>query len=250
MIVKLVLAYDGTDFRGWARQPGLRTVQGVLEQALARVLRNAPTLSVAGRTDAGVHARGQVASFRAADSIDLGRLQRAVNGLLAPEVVVRSATRVPDGFDARRSATWREYRYRIDVGEVPDPFTARFTWHRPGALSLRAMRLAARELVGTRDFASFGRRPENRSGSTMRRLQRLSVTRTEDRVEVAARANAFLQQMARSLVGMLVAVGEGRMEAASIPEILAAGDRGRAGPVAPPHGLTLERVAYGRSAVL
>jgi tRNA pseudouridine38-40 synthase len=246
VIVKLVLAYDGTGFHGWARQPGLRTVEGVLSKALRRIVRHEPVLSVAGRTDAGVHARGQVASFEAPDDLDLARLRRAVNAMLAPEVVVLSAIRAPDGFDARRSATAREYRYRIDLGQVPDPFTARYVWHRPGELSVAAMRRAARDLVGEHDFASFGRRPEERGASTVRRLERLAVARTGDRLEISARANAFLHQMVRSLVGTLVAVGDGRLDPSSMLEILAAGDRGRAGPVAPPHGLTLERVRYGR----
>ena len=126
MIVRLTLAYDGTGFRGWARNAGQRTVEGVLSDALGRALGSAPVLSVAGRTDAGVHARGQVASFRADDSVDLARLQRSINGMLAPEIVATEARRAPDGFDARFSASAREYRYRIDMGAWPDPFDARF----------------------------------------------------------------------------------------------------------------------------
>ena len=243
MIVKLVLAYDGTAFRGWARQPRVRTVEGTLEGALARILGSRPALSVAGRTDAGVHARAQVASFDAPNGLDPSRLQRGVNGMLAPEVVVLSAARVAAGFDARHRAAAREYRYRIDLGPVPDPFTARYVWHRPGELSLTAMRRAARDLVGGHDFASFGR-PSERGGPTVRRLERLSVARTGERLEITARANAFLQQMTRSLVGTVVDVGEGRIDAGSMPEVLAARDRSRAGRVAPPHGLTLERVLY------
>jgi tRNA pseudouridine38-40 synthase len=245
VIVKMVLAYDGTDFRGWARQARVRTVQGVLEAALHRVLREKPVLAVAGRTDARVHARGQVASFRAADGADLEALQRSLNGMLGPEVVVVAATRAPDGFDARLSATSREYRFRIDLGPVPDPFTARFVWHRPGDLSVVAMRRAARDLVGVHDFASFGRAARRPAASTVRRVERLSVVRSGEHLEITARANSFLRQMVRSLVGTLVDVGEGRIEADSMPEVLAAKDRGRAGRLAPPHGLTLERVAYG-----
>ncbi len=238
------LAYDGTGFRGWARQRGLRTVEGALEGALSRVLGSPPKLSVAGRTDAGVHARGQVASFRA-DRPDPSKLQRAVNAMLAPEVVVLEAGLAPDGFDARFSATFREYRYRIDLGPWPDPFEARYVWHHPGAPSLRQMRAAARALLGEHDFAAFGRAP--RDGSpTVRRLDRLSVSRAGDRVEISARANAFVHQMVRSLVGTLVAVGEGRRNPDAIGAILASRDRSRAGELAPPHGLTLERVGYGR----
>ena len=245
-VVRLTLAYDGTGFRGWARQRDLRTVQGVLEEALEQVLRSVPRLSVAGRTDAGVHARGQVVSFPWASHVDPVRVQRSVNGMLGPEVVVVDARIAPEWFDARFSATAREYRYRIDTGPWPDPFTARFEWHLPGELSATRMRAAAHLLIGEHDFASFCRRPPQ-GGGTVRRLDRLAVSRTGDRVQIAARANGFLHQMVRSLVGTLVAVGEGRMQSAAMPDVLAAGDRSAAGKVAPAHGLTLERVIYGRS---
>jgi tRNA pseudouridine38-40 synthase len=165
--------------------------------------------------------------------------------MLGPEVVVTQARFAPVGFDARFSASAREYTYRIRVAEVPDPFSARFEWYRPGALDLAAMRAGARALVGERDFASFCRRPPN-DGSTVRRLERLTVARRGDRVEITARANAFLHQMVRSLVGTLVAVGEGRLAPDDVPRILAVRDRSWAGQLAPPHGLTLERVVYGR----
>jgi tRNA pseudouridine38-40 synthase len=244
VIVVLRLAYEGSQFRGWARNAGQRTVEGVLLDALGLVLGEAPKLSVAGRTDAGVHARGQVASFRVGDEVDLERLQRSVNGMLAPEVVVFEVRRAPEGFDARFSATAREYRYRIDTGPWPDPFDARFVWHRPGELSLARMREATRPLIGEHDFASFCRRP--RSGGTTRRLERLSVSRRGERVEVIARANAFLHQMVRAVVGTLVRVGEGRLDPAEVAEILRARDRSRTPNMAPAHGLTLERVVYGR----
>jgi tRNA pseudouridine38-40 synthase len=242
-VVRLTLAYDGTGFHGWQRQRAQRTVQGVLEDALERVLGSMPALSAAGRTDAGVHARGQVVSFRT--DADPERIARALNGMLAPEVVVSSSRTAQDVFDARFSATAREYRYRIDVGDVPDPFTARFVWHHPGEPELAEMRRAASLLIGEHDFASFCRRPQD-DRQTVRDLERLSVVREGDRLEIAARANAFLHQMVRSLVGTLVAVGEGRIAASSMPAVLDARDRSSAGPVAPPHGLTLERVIYGR----
>ena len=242
-VVRLTLAYDGTEFRGWQRQRGQRTVRGVLEDALERVLGAVPKLSAAGRTDAGVHARGQVVSFET--DADPDRIRRSLNGMLGPEVVTLDARVAPDGFDARFSATAREYRYRVDVGEAPDPFTARFVWHRPGEPAVAEMRRAASLLVGEHDFASFCRRPPG-DRHTVRDLERLSIVRDADRLEIAARANAFLHQMVRSLVGTLLAVGDGRIPARSIPEILEARDRSAAGPIAPPHGLTLERVIYGR----
>jgi tRNA pseudouridine38-40 synthase len=247
VIVRLSLAYDGTRFRGWARNAGQRTVEGVLSDSLGRVLRRVPRISVAGRTDAGVHARGQVASFAADDDVDLERLERAINGMLAPEVVAWDVRRAHEGFDARFSATAREYRYRIDTAPWPDPFEARFVWHRPGDLGVTAMREAARPLLGEHDFASFCRRPQ--SGGTVRRLERLSITRVGDRIDISARANAFLHQMVRALVGTLVAVGGGRLESAAVNEILVARDRGRTPQMAPAQGLTLERVVYGRRGV-
>jgi tRNA pseudouridine38-40 synthase len=246
-VVRLTLAYDGTGFRGWAKQRGQRTVEGVLTDALSRFLGDVPRLSVAGRTDAGVHARAQVASFAApADRVDLTRLQRSVNTMLSPEVVVTDARWMSKGFDARFSATAREYRYRIDVGPWSDPFEARFVWSRPRELSVGAMRAAARHLVGEHDFSAFSR-SAGEGTSNVRRLQRLAISRAGDRVDVVARANAFAHQMVRSLVGMLAAVGDGSRDASQVPLVLESRDRGRVPSIAPPHGLTLERVLYGRS---
>jgi tRNA pseudouridine38-40 synthase len=241
-VLKLVLAYDGTGFRGFARQPGTRTVQGELERSLARLLGAAPRMSVAGRTDAGVHAAGQVVSFEA--DVDPRRVQRALNAMLGPEVVVREARVAPRGFDARRSARAREYRYRLRAAPEADPFTARFEWHRPGRYSVGEMRKAARLLEGDHDFTSF-----SRTGPTVprRRLERLTVRPVGEGFEFRARAGGFLHQMVRSLVGTLVAVGEGKMEASSMPAVLEARSRAAAGPVAPPWGLTLVRVLYGGS---
>jgi tRNA pseudouridine38-40 synthase len=244
-VVKLTLAYDGTDFHGWAtqRDPSIRTIEGELVSHLERILRERVKLSVAGRTDAGVHARGQVASFRTASSVEPDRLRKALNSALAPEIVVVRARRAPDGFDARFSASAREYRYRIREGDRPEPFTGRFVWDRRGRLSVAPMRAAAGLLVGEHDFRSFCRDPGG-DRSTVRRLSVLAVRRRAEIVEVRAVADAFLHQMVRSLVGTLVAVGEGKLEASDIPNVLAARDRSAAGPLAPPHGLTLETVRY------
>jgi tRNA pseudouridine38-40 synthase len=246
--IRLTLAYDGTGFRGWARQrdPEVRTLEGELSSHLERVLREPVKLSVAGRTDAGVHARGQVASFSTSSTIAPERLRHVMNRALAPEVVVVAAAEAADGFDARFSATGREYAYRIHEAGVPDPFEGRFVWHRPGRLPIAPMRRAARDLVGEHDFASFCRSPGG-GRSTTRTLRRLTVSRRGDVLELRAEADAFLHQMVRSLVGTLVAVGEGRLDPGSMPRILAARDRAAAGRLAPALGLTLERVHYGRS---
>jgi tRNA pseudouridine38-40 synthase len=245
--IRMLIAYDGSAFHGWAAQRDrrIRTVEGVMTDALTAVAGGPIKLSVAGRTDAGVHARGQVASFVTASERDVRSIRDALNGRLAPEVVVRSIEPAPDGFDARFSASAREYRYRVDVGDVPDPFTARWVWHHPCAPKLTAMRAAAAHLVGERDFTSFCRHP-GRDKPTMRHLQRVSVTRVDARLELGFRANAFLHQMVRALTGTLVAVGEGRVDPAAIPAILDAKDRSGARHLAPAHGLTLERVVYGR----
>ncbi|MDH4112845.1 MAG: tRNA pseudouridine(38-40) synthase TruA [Actinomycetota bacterium] len=246
--LRLLLAYDGTGFRGWAaqRDRSTRTVEREVAEAIENVVNEPVKLSVAGRTDAGVHARGQVASFVTGSSRETSSIRDAVNGRLAPEVVVSSVTQAPAGFDARFSATAREYRYRIDLGEVPDPFTAAFVWHRPGAPDVRAMRQAARAVQGERDFRSFCRHP-GAGRSTIRDLQRLSVWHAGDRLELAFRANAFLHQMVRALTGMVLAVGEGKVDPGDVPAMLAARDRAAVPQIAPPHGLTLERVMYGRN---
>ena len=243
----MLLAYDGSGFRGWAaqRDPMVRTIEGALTGVLDAVLGEPVKLSVAGRTDAGVHARGQVASFGTTSSRETLAIRDAVNGRLGPDVVALAVDEAPHGFDARFSATAREYRYRVDVGDVADPFTATFVWHHPCAPDLLSMRAAARHLVGERDFTSFCRRP-GPGKPTVRHLQRVSVTRSGDRLEIGYRANAFLHQMVRSLTGTLMAVGEGKVDPEAMPAILAARDRSMARRIAPPHGLTLERVVYGR----
>jgi tRNA pseudouridine38-40 synthase len=244
--IRLDLAYDGTSFRGWAKQrdPAIRTVEGELSELLEHTLGERVKVFVAGRTDAGVHARGQVASFSTNSLRPPERIQAFVNGELAPEVVVTRAALVPAAFHARFSATAREYRYVIRTSEVADPFTGRFEWHRQG-LHVPSMRAAAAHLVGEHDFASFCRDP-GPGRSTVRRLERITVSRDGERVVLGFRANAFLHQMVRSLVGTLVRVGEGRLAPAAVAGIVRAQDRAAAGQLAPAHGLILERVVYGR----
>ncbi len=246
--MRLVLAYDGTDFRGWAaqREPSIRTVAGVVGDHLERVLLTRPVLTAAGRTDAGVHAHGQVVSFTTGARVTPERLAKALNAALAPEVVVRGAAAVPPSFSARFSATAREYIYRIDTASVADPFTARFVWHRPGGLHVPWMRAGARALLGEHDFTSFCRHPGG-TRSTVRILQRATVRREGDLVSFGFRADSFLHQMVRSLVGTLVDVGEGLLAPEEVGQILRARDRGapRTRP-APARGLTLDHVVYGR----
>jgi tRNA pseudouridine38-40 synthase len=247
--IRLDLAYDGTGFRGWAvqRDPSIRTIQGVVTDELERLLREPVELSVAGRTDAGVHARGQVASFHTSSTRTPDQIRTYLNGRLAPEIAVAAVREVAAGFDARHSASAREYRYVIDTAEVPDPFSGRFTWHWPERLDAAAMRRAAALLVGEHDFTTFCRHP-GAGRSTIRDLQRLTVRRDGERIEIGLRANAFLHQMVRIIVGALVQVGEGRIGEQALPRMLAARDRAAAPKAAPARGLTLERVFYGRRA--
>lgn len=244
--IRLHLAYDGTNFRGWAaqRDPAIRTVEGALTTVLSDVTGERVKLAVAGRTDAGVHARRQVASFMTTSDRAPGTIGDAINGRLGPEIVALDVRRAPDDFHARFSASAREYRYRINVGPVPDPFDAAFVWHHASDPDLVAMRAAARHLVGQHDFTSFCRHP-GAGKPTVRHLQRATVHRRGDRLELGFRANAFLHQMVRALTGTLVAVGDGKLDRDEIPAILAARDRSKARQMAPAHGLTLERVVYG-----
>lgn len=248
MRIRLDLAYDGGDFHGWAAQPGLRTVEGELTAALATILR-VPSVGVvcAGRTDAGVHARGQVVHLDLEDGADppeLGRLVRRVNGVLPADVRVLRAGEAPAAFDARFGALWRRYAYRIaDRPELVDPLTRSHVLARPRPLDEAAMNAAALLLVGRHDFASFCKQREG--ATTIRTLEELSWSREPSGVLVGTvRADAFCHSMVRALVGCLIAVGEGRKPVDWADEILRAAVRDPAVAVAHAHGLTLEEVAY------
>ena len=243
--LRLDVGYDGTDFSGWARQPGRRTVEGVLAEAVATAvgLGVPPAIVVAGRTDAGVHASGQVAHVDVPCDVDVARLALRLRGLLAADVVLRAVAVAPAGFDARFSALARAYRYRISDGP-PDPLRRRdtLTWRRP--LDAAVMHAAAQRLLGEHDFAAYCRpRP---GGTTVRTLQRLDVTRDDSSgiVTVEAQADAFCHNQVRAMVGALLAVGDGRRPVDWPRQVLDAGVRDSAVTVAPPHGLTLQRVDY------
>lgn len=242
--VRLDLGYDGTEFSGWAGQPGRRTVQGVLEQAIATVLRLAqpPSLTVAGRTDAGVHATGQVAHVDLEPPIDTGQLQRRLTGVLPDDIAVRAVTTAAESFDARFAALGRRYRYRI-ADRGLDPLRRRDTvaWKRP--LDPEAMHAAGQSLVGEHDFAAYCRPREG--ATTIRTVRELGVRREpDDIVVVEVAADAFCHNQVRAMVGALLAVGEGRRPVEWPREVLRAGVRDSAVIVAPPHGLTLVEVRY------
>lgn len=248
MRVRLQVAYDGRGFHGFAAQaPGIRTVSGVLSSTLERVLRlpGPPQITCAGRTDAGVHAWDQWAHLDVPEDtpIDPDDLRRRMVKLLAPEVVVRSAGVAPPGWDARRSALKRTYRYTLITAATPDPFRAGFTWWLPGSFDVRAMQLACDAVIGEHDFSSFCRRQPGRE--LVRTVRDASWDQLDDdtlRFEITA--DAFCQQMVRALVGTLVDVGLGRTKAGEVLGILRAKDRSAAGVVAPPDGLVLFAVTY------
>ncbi len=246
-LVKLVVAYDGTDFSGFADQvgqPHVRTVGGVLAQAIGKILRHDVQLACAGRTDAGVHAWGQVVSFASEPGLDPWRLQTAVTSMLGPEVVIRSAELVAAPFDARHSATSRTYRYTVVNRPVPDPFRDRFTWWVPDALDLRALRLAADPFVGEHDFSSFCRKGAEGSTLVRRVLSSRWIDEGDGVLVYEIRGTAFCWQMVRSIVGTLVDVGVGKRKPGDIMGILRAANREAAGPLAPPRGLCLWEVSY------
>ncbi|MGH2734252.1 MAG: tRNA pseudouridine(38-40) synthase TruA, partial [Actinomycetota bacterium] len=238
MNLRLDLAYNGAPFRGFARQNDVRTVQGDVDAALGRLVGAAVTSTGAGRTDAGVHALGQVMTVpELPDDLDLTRVKDSLNGMLGPAISITRCEAAAAGFNARFSARSRTYFYAILESEVPDPFLAGTAlWHRR-SLDVDAMNEAAGHLVGEHDWSSFGRVEPDRPA--VRNLFELRCARDGRILRVRARANAFLQQMVRSLVGTLVYVGEGRRSPDEVPGILTARDRAAAGPVAPPHGLCL-----------
>ena len=256
-LLRLVLAYDGGGFSGFSSNRGVRTVEGVLTEALERRLGGSvANLTAAGRTDAGVHAAGQVVSFESPvhfteDGDSLERLRASLNGMCGPEIAVLAAEVAPEGFNARFSASSRRYRYTICNRRESDPFTWRWSWHVPQTLELPDISEAAASLLGEWDFATFCRRSRVkvdgalRDAPTTRRVMRASAERLasgELRFEIEA--NSFCRQMVRSIVGTLVDVGRGRFSPADFESMLRSPDRSSVGTVAPPQGLCLLSVGY------
>jgi tRNA pseudouridine38-40 synthase len=245
--VRVDLSYDGTGFAGWAAQRDQRTVQGELEEALATISRrdDLPRFTVAGRTDSGVHARGQVAHIDLPEEVAEDRLLlRRLNGRLPDDIQVRAVSRAPEGFDARFCGVSRTYVYRVaDSPAAVDPLRRRDTLEWPKRLDLVTLREASAALVGLQDFAAFCKRREG--ASTVRTLLRLDWERTSEGVlEATVQADAFCHSMVRSLMGALLAVGDGRRTAQWPASLLSASERATGVLVAPPHGLTLIAVEY------
>jgi tRNA pseudouridine38-40 synthase len=249
--IRLTVAYDGSRFHGFAANPGVSTVGGSLAGAIAKVVGHPVQLTCAGRTDTGVHAWGQVVHFDtdhfAVDAeAELRRLQRSLNKMLAPAVVVREASVAPPGFDARRSATGRRYRYTVLNRPLPDPFLAAVTWHVADPLDLLAMQLGCDPLFGEHDWTSFCRKPPAPDASLVRIVRDARwVDLGDGLLRFEIEASAFCHQMVRSLVGTLVTVGRARLRAGDIAGIIRAKDRALAGEPAPAEGLCLWEVTYG-----
>jgi tRNA pseudouridine38-40 synthase len=254
-VTALTLGYDGAPFHGFARQPALATVQGRLEDALRVALRRDVRTVGAGRTDAGVHALGQVVSFESRDG-DPGtsELLRSLNALAGRDIVVTGARRAREGFSARYDALAREYRYLLVPGPVPPLGIASRAWWTKGSLDLSAMREAAEGLIGEHDFRSFCVTHSAEEQSTFRTIETIDVHPAcelgEHCIVLRVVGRSFLHSMVRIVTGTLVEVGKGRRAPSWPAEVLSACDRGVAGPTAPPHGLTLWHVTYGEESWL
>ncbi len=244
---KLTLAYDGTDFAGWQRQPSRRTVQGQLEAAIQRVTGQGSKCIASGRTDAGVHALGQVVSFSSDTQLPPEVLAKALNAELPEDMLVFSVARAPDDFHALRDAIRKRYRYVIEDGRLRDLYARRYLWHIYQRLDIEAMQAAAAPLVGRHDFASYETSGSSRQ-TTTRTLFDLTVERQHadltERIVIEVEADGFLYNMVRNIVGTLVAVGKGKQSVQWPEQVLALRDRTQAGMTAPPQGLYLVGVHY------
>jgi tRNA pseudouridine38-40 synthase len=240
-IIKLTLEYDGTGYAGWQVQPDVATVQGALEEALEKILKEPTRVHGAGRTDAGAHAAGQVAHFEAAGAMTAEDFERALNALLPADVRVVAAEEAAPGFHARYAARSRTYRYAVTFAD--SVFTRRHAHYVAGPLDVEAMREAAAALVGKHDFAAFGNLSEDYD-TTARDVTELRLEETLGGLEFYVTANAFLYKMVRNVVATLLAVGRGELAPAEVRRILEEKDRAPLGPPAPPQGLTLMRVTY------
>ncbi len=244
--IKLILCYDGTEFHGWQRQPSLRTVQQVLEEAIERLTGVRPSTTASGRTDAGVHAMGQVVHFLTASRHEPETFVRALNAMLPRDVRVLDAAEMPQAFHSTLDARSKRYRYAIDNARIASPFRLRYSWHVPKPLDTGAMGRAGASLLGRHDFRSFETDWPNRM-SSVRTIFDLAVARDGDLVTIEVEADGFLYNMVRSIAGTLVLVGQGKRPEGWVADVLAAQDRVEAGPTAPPQGLFLLTVRYSRT---
>jgi tRNA pseudouridine38-40 synthase len=241
--LRLVIEYDGTDFSGWQRQIGQRTVQACLEEALQAMTGQFQRVTGAGRTDAGVHAEGQVASVKVHSRIPTGGFLRGLNSQLPPDMAVRELSDADPAFDARRSARGKTYRYQIWNHVTRSPMQRRASWHHRAPLDAHLMREAAAAFVGEHDFRAFRASDCDRK-NTVRLIRAFEVERRGALIRCEVEGTAFLKNMVRIMVGTLVQAGHGELDAAGVRRLLEAGDRTQSGVTAPAHGLTLVRVTY------
>ncbi len=243
---RLALEYDGTDFSGWQIQPSGRSVQGALEEALREITGESRRFSPAGRTDAGVHAVGQVAHFDSETRLEPPALGRALNAVLPRDVAVLDLGIAPGDFHARHSAVGKLYEYRILNRTAPSPVRARFTWHMRAPLDVAAMAEAAASVVGTHDFSAFRGAPggHDEAMTPRRTLYRLDVAAHEDEIRIEAEGRSFLRHMVRNLAATLVEIGQARRPVSDMAKVLESRDRANAAPTAPAQGLCLVRVRY------
>lgn len=243
MNIKLIVEYDGTSYHGWQIQPNGQTIQGMLEEAVSTFLGVPTRITGSGRTDAGVHALGQVANFFSERVTDLHRLQRGLNALTPEDITIKAVEAVPDSFDARRDGRSRIYEYRILNRSTPSPFYVKYAWHVREPLNIEAMREAIRCLEGERDFSSF-RSAGCDAAHPVRKVYRACLDQRDDLLVFTIEATAFLRHMVRNIVGTLAEVGRGQRTSQAFAELLEAQDRMKAGPTAPARGLFLIEVKY------
>ncbi len=242
--VKLIVEYNGHGFHGWQKQPGLRTVQGELERVLSIVLRKpAGSLHAAGRTDAGVHARGQVVTFRTDEEVELFRLAAGVSHIMKGELSVVSADYAPEGFHPGISSTHKQYSYRVLNRPTPGVLDAHTMWHIGHPIDFELMEREAMALIGTHDFSAF-RDSTCTATSPVKTIYEIRWERRGDVVTFLVIGSGFLKQMVRNIVGTLTDIGRGRIQGRSVCQILEGKDRRRAGVTAPAHGLCMDWVAY------
>jgi len=241
--IKLIIEYDGTRYSGWQLQPNGLSIQEVMEGALAKILGAPARLRSSGRTDAGVHARGMVAVFTTESAIPLTAFSDGLNTHLPPDIAVREAQEAEPGFNPRADAVAKHYRYTIFTGRRRSPLARLQAWHLRGELDLDAMRAAAAHFVGEHDFAAF-RTAGCAAKTTVRRIEALNITRTDDAVVFDVRGSGFLRNMVRLMVGTLVAVGQGKLPPDAVADLLVRKKGIAAGPTAPPQGLCLMEVYY------
>ncbi len=242
--IALVLEFDGSDYHGWQLQENAPSVQGALMDAVERVLGERPKLHASGRTDAGVHALGLVVSFKVDTQLRPDELQRALNGLLPPDIVVRRAEKVPLDFHAQFSVVGKTYKYVILNRDAPSAVFRRYSWHVRAPLDVPAMREGAGFLVGSHDFRSFWGGDSADPRDPVRTVEELNVTQEGEMIDIRIRADGFLRYMVRNITGTLVEVGRKKIAPSRVKEILDSKDRKQAGPTAPPHGLFLVEVYY------